>query len=69
MEVSGASGGVGTALVQTVMACGYPVIATVGQENKRPHGLAMGAEHVLSFRLDDMNASLSSITEDRRVDL
>lgn len=66
--VSGASGGVGTALVQTAKACGYRVIATVGHEDKRPHALASGADHVLNYRQDDLKASLASITEGRGVD-
>lgn len=67
--VSGASGGVGTALVQVAKACGYRVIATVGQDSKRAHAEAIGADAVLNYRTDDLVPALQRITLGRGVDL
>lgn len=67
--VSGASGGLGTALVQVAKAIGHRVIATVGQEHKRSHSLAMGADHVLNYREDDLRAAISDFTQGAGVDL
>lgn len=66
--VSGASGGMGSALVQVAKAAGHRVIATVGQERKREHSLTMGADHVLNYREDDLKAGIAAVTEGTGVD-
>lgn len=67
--VSGASGGMGTAIVQTAKARCLRVIATVGGESKKAHSRAMGADHVLDHREDDLPARVAEITGGRGVDL
>lgn len=67
--VSGASGGVGTALVQVAKALGYQVIATVGHERKRRHSLDAGADHVLDYRDENLTQQILSITGGLGVDL
>lgn len=67
--VSGASGGLGTAIVQLAKAAGHRVIATVGQESKRAHSVAMGADHVLNHREDDLKSRIASITGGHGIDL
>lgn len=66
--VSGASGGMGSALVQVAKAAGHRVIATVGQERKREHSLTMGADQVLNYRDDDLGSRISAATEGAGVD-
>lgn len=66
--VSGASGGMGTAIVQMAKLTGHRVIATVGHEHKRAHALAMGADHVLNYRDDDLRARVAEITGGHGVD-
>lgn len=67
--VSGASGGIGTAIVQTAKAQGLKVIATIGTQAKRAHAIAMGADHVLNYREDDLPARVKDITSGEGVDL
>ena len=59
----------GTALVQVAKALGHTVIATVGNEQKRRHVEALGADHVLSYWTDDLKAAVTDITAGRGVDL
>lgn len=67
--VSGASGGLGTALVQVAKAQGHQVIATVGHDDKMPHSVAMGADCVLNHRESDLRAGIDAFTSGRGVDL
>lgn len=67
--ISGASGGVGTALVQLAKAAGHSVIATVGQESKRAHTLAMGADYVLNYREESLRQRVKDVTGGAGVDL
>lgn len=67
--VSGASGGMGTALVQMAKAAGHRVIATVGQERKPEHSLAMGADQVFNYREDDLKAGIAAATEGTGIDV
>lgn len=60
--IHGASGGVGTALVQTAKACGYHVIATVGHDSKRVHASAAGADAVFNYRSEDIKAKIAQVT-------
>ena len=52
--VNGASGGVGSAVVQTALALGARVIGTAGNESKRAALIALGAEAALDYRSDDL---------------
>jgi len=67
--VSGASGGVGTALVQTAKAFGYRVLASVGHDDKRAHATAVGADAVINYRTDAAAAAIAGITGGHGVDL
>jgi len=67
--VSGASGGMGTALVQVAKALGHRVVATVGHDDKRAHSEAMGADCVLNYRTSDCGPAIAAATHGRGVDL
>ena len=67
--VSGAGGGVGTALVQTAKALGYRVLASVGHDGKRAHVASAGADAVINYRADNMAEAVLEITGGRGVDL
>lgn len=69
VAVSGASGGLGTALVQVAKAAGHRVIATVGQAYKREHVLGLGADVVLNYNEDDLPAGVAQATDGVGVDL
>lgn len=55
--VNGASGGVGSAVVQVARALGATVIGSAGTEEKRRRVLALGADAVFDYRRDDLVAS------------
>lgn len=55
--VNGASGGVGSAVVQVARALGARVIGTAGSEEKRARTQAIGAEAVFDYRRDDLVAA------------
>lgn len=55
--VNGASGGVGTAVVQVARAIGARVVGTAGTEAKRRRLLEAGAEAVFDYRRDDLVAA------------
>ncbi|MFN9367693.1 MAG: NADPH:quinone reductase [Planctomycetia bacterium] len=52
--VNGASGGVGSAVVQIALALGARVIGTAGTEAKRATLVAQGAEAILDYRRPDL---------------
>ena len=52
--VNGASGGVGSAVVQVARALGARVIGTAGTEEKRARTKRLGAEQVFDYRRDDL---------------
>lgn len=61
--VTGASGGVGSALVQLVMARGAQVIAVAGQ-NKLHHLRDLGAAHVIPRETADIETALADYAVD-----
>eukprot|EP01037_Dinobryon_pediforme_P007703 gene7703-7764_t len=66
--VSGASGGVGTFLVQILKAIGAEVIAIAGK-SKISAVLALGADHVIDRECPDLVAAVLFATKGRRISL
>jgi NADPH2:quinone reductase len=57
--VSGGSGGVGSTVVQMAKAIGARVIATVGSEAKGRAVKELGADHVINYQTENVEAVLS----------
>jgi NADPH:quinone reductase len=64
-----AAGGVGSAAVQLAQIAGMRVIGVAGSEAKRRTVLALGAEHAIDYRCEDVVAQVRAATEGRGVDL
>jgi NADPH:quinone reductase len=60
--IHAAAGGVGQILVQWAKAIGAEVIATVGSEDKADRARALGADHVILYRSEDVAAEVKRIT-------
>ncbi|WP_374469456.1 quinone oxidoreductase [Phenylobacterium sp.] len=60
--IHAAAGGVGQILVQWAKAIGAEVIATVGSEDKAARARALGADHVILYRDQDVAAEVKRIT-------
>ncbi|MFN3584764.1 quinone oxidoreductase family protein [Phenylobacterium sp.] len=60
--VHAAAGGVGQIMVQWLKAIGAVVIATVGSEAKAERARALGADHVILYREQDVAAEVRRIT-------
>jgi NADPH2:quinone reductase len=60
--VHAAAGGVGQILVQWAKAIGAVVIATVGSEDKAARARALGADHVILYREQDVAEEVRRIT-------
>jgi len=60
--VHAAAGGVGQIMVQWLKAIGAVVIATVGSEAKAERVRALGADHVILYREQDVAAEVRGIT-------
>ena len=60
--VHAAAGGVGQIMVQWLKAIGAEVIATVGSEAKAARARALGADHVILYRDQDVAAEVRRIT-------
>jgi NADPH2:quinone reductase len=56
--VNGGSGGVGSAVVQMAKVLGARVIATAGTAERRARVAALGADLVLDYRRDDLQAAV-----------
>jgi len=56
--VNGGSGGVGSAVVQMAKVLGARVIATAGTPERRARVAALGADVVLDYRRDDLQAAV-----------
>jgi NADPH:quinone reductase-like Zn-dependent oxidoreductase len=67
--VIGAGGGVGSAAVQVAKLHGARVIATAGSEAKMERAKALGADHVLNHRTQDIGAEVRALTGKRGVDV
>lgn len=66
--VSGGTGRVGAYAIQLAKRAGATVIATVGSAEKADQAKALGADHALCYRRDDLAAALAEITGGRGVD-
>lgn len=60
--VHAAAGGVGSILVQWAKVLGAKVIATVGSEDKAMRARALGADHTILYREEDVAAEVRKIT-------
>ncbi|MDB5477155.1 MAG: qor [Phenylobacterium sp.] len=58
-----AAGGVGQIMTQWLKAIGAVVIATVGSEEKAARARALGADHVILYRSEDVAAEVRRITD------
>jgi NADPH2:quinone reductase len=67
--VNGAGGGVGTAAVRVAQYCGARVVASVGSVVKATRLRAMGVEHIVDYRAEDLAAGVMRLTGGRGVDL
>ena len=69
--VSGATGGIGSAAVQTGKLIGATVIAAVGSSNKVQAAVDLGADHVVLYGSDapSLREQLTAITNGRRLDV
>ncbi len=64
-----AAGGVGSAAVQLARIAGMRVVGIAGSEAKRQAVLALGAEHAINYRTEDVVARVREATEGRGADL
>lgn len=68
--VHAAAGGVGQLLVQSVKARGGTVVATAGGPEKGETARALGADHVIDYRVvPDLAAEVRRVTDGRGVDV
>ena len=67
--VQAAGSGVGSAAIQIARLCGARVMATVGSDDKRELGQALGAEHVVNYRTQDFVEEARRWTAKRGVDV
>lgn len=65
--VHAAVGGVGQIMTQWLKAIGAVVIATVGSEEKAAKARALGADHVILYREQDVAAEVRRITDGKGV--
>ena len=65
--VHAAVGGVGQLMTQWLKAMGTVVIATVGSEDKAAKARALGADHVILYREQDVAAEVRKITDGKGV--
>jgi NADPH2:quinone reductase len=69
LVVHGATGGVGLAAVQIGKAIGATVIATGGDDAKLEIVKALGADHVLNHRTQDLRETIKGLTGGRGADV
>ena len=67
--VNGGTGGVGSMVVQMAKAIGAKVITTVGSPEKAKTAADLGADHVLNYKTDDVDAMVKAATGGRGVDV
>lgn len=67
--VNGGTGGVGSMVVQMAKAVGARAITTVGSNEKAELAKHYGADHVLNYKSDDVEAGIKEFTEGRGVDV
>jgi NADPH2:quinone reductase len=64
-----AAGGVGSAAVQLALIAGMQVIGVAGSEAKRRAISALGAQHAINYRSEDVVARVHAVTKGRGADL
>ena len=67
--VLGAGSGVGSAAIQIAKLCGATVIATAGDDGKLSKAKALGADHLINHRSQDIAEEVRELTGNRGVDL
>lgn len=67
--VHAAAGGVGQLLVQWLKHVGATVIGTVGSPEKAARARALGADHVIEYRQDDIAGQVKAFTDGRGCDV
>jgi len=67
--VLGAAGGVGLAAVELAKIMGATVIAAASSDEKLAVCKAMGADHIINYKTEDLRARLKEITNDKGVDI
>ena len=67
--VMGASGGLGSCIIQVARNLGANVIAGAGADDRVAVGLSLGAQHGVNYRRDDLEAEVMRITDGRGVDV
>jgi NADPH2:quinone reductase len=65
--IHAAAGGVGQIMVQWAKAIGATVIATVGSQAKADKVLALGADHTILYRTQDVAAEVRTLTDGKGV--
>lgn len=65
--VSGGAGRVGSYAVQMAKLGGALVIATAGNDENTAHAAALGADHVINYKTEDVVARIMEITNGRGV--
>ena len=67
--VAGATGGIGGALVELAKAQGLTVIGSVGSAAKAAHARALGADHIVDYRAENVVERVLALTGGRGVDV
>lgn len=67
--VNGGTGGVGSAVVQMAKAVGARVITTVGSAEKQKIARGLGADLVLNYKSDDVDAGIRDFTGEAGVNV
>ena len=67
--VLGSAGGCGSAAVQIGKAMGATVIAGASSEEKCAAAKAMGADHAVNYREQDLRESINALTDNQGVDV
>lgn len=67
--VMGASGGLGSACIQVAKLRGARVIAGAGGDERVAVAMALGADHGVNYRSEDLTARVKEITDGKGVDV
>jgi NADPH:quinone reductase len=67
--VNGGTGGVGSMVVQMAKATGAKVITTVGSDEKARLASSLGADVVINYKNDDVDAAVKNATDGRGVEV
>ncbi len=67
--IHAAGSGIGSAAIQIAKLLGAHVITTVGSEEKVQRAKALGADHVINYRLKDFHSEVMRFTKSQGVDV